>query len=61
MRDIMLSINRRVRPVSWSHTGHTTEHKYAQSKDRHTTEPIGFAYNRGYLFWQLNGFTNFIF
>ena len=36
MRDIMLSIYRRFRSVSWSHIGHTTEHEYAQNKDRHT-------------------------
>ena len=32
MRDIMLSIYRRARPVSWSHLGHTTEHKNAKKQ-----------------------------
>ena len=36
--DVMLLVYRRDRPVSWSRTEHTTEHKCAQDTPLHTTE-----------------------
>ena len=38
--DVMLLVYRRDRPVSWSRTEHTTEHKCAQYMALHTTELV---------------------
>ena len=58
--DVMLLVYRRDRPVSWSRTEHTTEHKCAQDMALHTTELV--LHTAGHIcFDSLAVFTNRVF